>query len=203
MSQHHNHDDDYDEKIEKMLSLTASAAKGLIPVGQISLTLSQIANGNLAPPEARDLARTLNRILNGERDPIALVEDLIPEFAELVWETLEAIEAPLPDLEEDEEEEREEITFEQLVEKVAEACTGEVMLWQRLWDFTEELSTDERVPPDIQALGRVLRKILAGERQKHVLDELLSPQHRWAVEQLLDWLLEQAATPDIPQKENG
>jgi|GEM_PF-1624798 len=203
MSQHHNHDDDYDEKIEKMLSLTASAAKGLIPVGQISLTLSQIANGNLAPPEARDLARTLSRILNGERDPIALVEDLIPEFAELVWETLEAIEAPLPDLEEDEEEEREEITFEQLVEKVAEACTGEVMLWQRLWDFTEELSTDERVPPDIQALGRVLRKILAGERQKHVLDELLSPQHRWAVEQLLDWLLEQAATPDIPQKENG
>lgn len=200
MSEHHHHDDDYDEKIEKMLSLTVSAAKGLVPTGQIDLTLIQIANGNLAPPEARDLARTCTRILNGERDPIALVEDLIPEFAELVWEALEAIEAPLP--EEDEAEgEREEISFEQLVEKVAEACTGEVMLWQQLWDFTEELTTDERIPADIQALGGVLRKILAGERQKHVLDEL-SPEHRWAVEQLLDWLLEQAATPKTEEVES-
>ena len=193
MSEHHQHDDDYDEKIEKMVSLTVSAAKGLVPVGQISLPLAQIANGKLAPPEARDLARTLTRILNGERDPIALVEDLTPEFAELVWEVLEEIENPLP--ENEAEEEREEISFEELVEKVAEACTGQMMLWQRLWDFTEELTTDERVPADIQTLGRVLRKILAGERQKHVLGEL-SPEHRWAVEQLLDWLLEQAVAPE-------
>jgi hypothetical protein len=33
-----------------------------------------------------------------------------------------------------------------------------------------------------------LRKILAGERQKFILDEL-APEHRWAVEQLLDWLM--------------
>ena len=192
MSQHHPHDDNTEEKIEKMVSLTVSAARGEIPATQISIPLAQIAAGELAPPEARALARSLSRILTGERDPLALVEELTPEYAEVIWEALDAIETPLA--EEEEEEEREEITFEQLLEKVAEACTGEVVLWQRLWDFTEELATDERVPPDAQALGRVLRKILAGERQKYVLDEL-SPQHRGAVEQLLDWLVGQSVEP--------
>lgn len=191
MSQQPQRDDDYNEKIEKMISSTVSAAKGLSPSVEISMLLIRIAEGNLAPPEARELARTCTRIINGERDPIALVQDLTPEFAELVWEALDVIEAPLPETDEGEPE---EITFEQLVEKVGQACTGDVMLWQRLWDFTEELSTDERMPPDIQALGSVLRRILAGERQKHVLDDL-SPEHRWAVEQLLDWLMSQAVEP--------
>ncbi len=196
MSEHQSLDDNYDEKIEKMVSLTVSAAKGVIPEAQISLPLAQIANGDLAPFEARELAQTLSRILKGERDPLALVESLTPEFTEMIWEALAEIESPSPEL--DDEEEREEIVFEQLIEKVAEACAGEVMLWQRLWDFTEELTTDERVPSEIQVLGAVLRKILAGERQKHVLDEL-SPEHRWAVEQLLDWLNEQAVEPGITQ----
>lgn len=188
----HPHDETYDEKIEKMVTMTVAAARGIVPMSQVALPLAQIANGDLAPPEARALARALTRILRGERDPIALVEELTSEFAETVWETLEQIEAPLP--EEEEEEEREEITFEQLIEKVAEACTGEAMLWQRLWDFTGELAADERLSPDIRSLGTVLRKILAGERQKHVLDGL-SPEHRWAVEQLLDWLRQQAVEP--------
>lgn len=192
MSEQHHHDDDYDEKIEKMVSLTVSAATGKIPVSQISIPLAQIAAGDLAPPEARALARSLSRVLNGERDPIALVEELPPELAEIVWGALDEIENPVDDEEEDE---REEITFEELVEKVAAACTGEVALWQQLWDFTEELTTDNRVPPDVQALGQVLRKILAGERQKHVLDEL-SDEHRWAVEQLLDWLVGQSVAPE-------
>ncbi len=185
------HDEDYDEKIEKMISLTVSAAREEIPLNQIALPLVQIAQGELAPPEAKALAHALTRILNGERDPIALVEEVTPAFAELIWEALEEIEAPRPD---PNELEREEITFETLVEKVAEACTGEVALWQRLWDFTEELAEDEQVPAEIQALGRVLRKILAGERQKHILAEL-EPEHRWAVEQLLDWLRERAMEP--------
>ncbi len=198
MNEQHHHDDNYDEKIEKMVSLTVSATRGVTPSAAIAMTLAQIANGTLAPPEARDLARTCSRILNGERDPIALVEDLLPEFAELIWEALDEIETPLPDWN---DEEREEISFEQLIEKVAQACTGEGVLWGQLWDFTEEITTDERVPPEIQALGSVLRRILAGERQKHVLDDL-SPEHRWAVEQLLDWLMEQAVEPG-EMKENN
>ncbi len=78
---------------------------------------------------------------------------------------------------------------------MAEACSGQVLVWQRLWDFTEELMTDERVSEEIRTLGAVLRKILAGERQKHILAEL-SPEHRWAVEEMLDWLMAQAVEPE-------
>jgi hypothetical protein len=186
-----HHADNYGEKIEKMVTLTISAAKGLAPIGQVMLPIAQIARSPLAPPEARDLAEALSRILRGERDPIALVEKLTPEFTEIVWEALEQIEAPLPAWD---EAGREALTFEQLIEKVAEACTGEVMLWQRLWTFTGELAADTTLPPEVQALGQALRRILAGERQKYVLDEL-SPQHRWAIEQLLDWLVAQSTVP--------
>jgi hypothetical protein len=185
------HDDNDEEKIEKMVTMTVAAAKGIVPLVQVALPLAQIANSPLAPPEARELAKSLSQLLKGERDPIALVQNLSPELAERVWEALEQIEAPLP---EPEGLVREGLSFEQLVEKVAEACTGELMLWQQLWRFTEELAADERLPADIRALGRALRKILAGERQKHVLDEV-SAQHRWALEQLLDWLNAQSISP--------
>jgi len=174
------------EKIEKMVSLTIAAARGLTPVGQVLLPLAQIAGSDLAPPDARALARALARVINGERDPVALAEDLTPAYAEQLWEVLDQIEVPAPA---EAEAARQGVSFEELIEKVAEACSGEVLLWQRLWDFTEELSTDERLPADMRALGTVLRKILAGERQKHVLAEL-SPAHRPAVAQLLDWLIQ-------------
>jgi hypothetical protein len=191
MNQVNHHDDTYEEKIEKMATMTVAAAKGIVPVGQVSLPLAQIARGDLAPPEARALARALLRILQGERDPIALAQELPPDLAELLWETLERIEAPLPA---EDTAERTAFTFEELVEKVAAACTGEIALWQQLWIFTGELAGDERLSPDIRTLGTVLRKILAGERQKHILDDL-STEHRWAVAQLLDWLREQTAEP--------
>jgi hypothetical protein len=193
MSEHHRDDDNYDEKIEKMVSLTVSAASGTVPDAQIRMTLAQIAAGTLAPPQARDLAKSLLRLLSGERDPIDLVEDLTPELAEVVWEALAELEAaPAAGAEEPEE-----ITFEQLVEKVAAACMGDVMLWQRLWDFTEELAADEQNPSTVRALGVVLRKILAGERQRHVLDEL-DPDYRGAVAQLLDLLNERTIEPEQP-----
>jgi hypothetical protein len=184
-------DDNYAEKIEKLVAMTVAAAKGIVPVGQVALPIAQIANGNVAPPEVRDFARTLSRILTGERDPLQLVEQLTPEFAEIVWDTLEQIEAPLPEAD---PAEPVALTFEELVEKVAEACSGEVMLWQQLWHFTHKLAHDNSLPPEIQTLGSVLRRILAGERQKYILDEL-SLDHRWAIEQLLDWLIERAVEP--------
>lgn len=191
MNDEQPHHDPDQEKIEKMVTMTVAAAKGIAPLGQVALPLAQIARSPLAPPEARDFAQALSRILQGERDPIALVEKLTPDYAEMIWETLAQIEAPLPELA---EERRAPFTFEQLVEKVAEACSGEVMLWQQLWDFTGELAADERMSPQIRTLGSALRKILAGERQTHIL-ETLSVEHRWAVEQLLAWLNEQAVAP--------
>jgi hypothetical protein len=187
----HPPDDNRAEKIEKLVAMTVAAAKGIVPVGQVALPIAQIANGTLAPPEVRDFARALSRILTGERDSLQLVEQLTPEFAEIIWDTLEQIEAPLPEVD---QAEPVALTFEELVEKVAEACSGEVMLWQQLWHFTHQLAHDNRLPPEIQTLGSVLRRILAGERQKHILDEL-SPDHRWAIEQLLDWLIERAVEP--------
>jgi hypothetical protein len=187
----HPPDDDHAEKIEKLVTMTVAAAKGIVPVGQVALPIAQIANGNIAPPEVRDFARSLSRILTGERDPLQLVEQLTPAFAEIIWDTLEQIEAPLAEAG---QVEPVAFTFEELVEKVAEACSGEVMLWQQLWHFTQELAHDNRLPPEIQTLGSVLRRILAGERQKYILDEL-SPDHRWAIEQLLDWLIERAVEP--------
>ncbi|MBI1878530.1 MAG: hypothetical protein HYR94_09935 [Chloroflexi bacterium] len=183
--------DEHAEKIEKMVAMTVAAAKGIVPVGQVVLPMAQIANGNLAPPAVRDFARALSHILQGERDPLKLVEALTPEFSEIIWDTLDQIEAPLPEAG---QADLVGLTFEELVEKVAEACSGEVMLWQQLWNFTQTLASDDSLPPEIQALGAVLRRILAGERQKFILDEL-APQHRWAIEQLLDWLIEQAVEP--------
>lgn len=186
------HENDDSEKIEKMVTMTVGAVKGIVPIGQVIFPIGQISQSPLAPPEARDFAKALTLILQGERDPISLVEELTPEFAEVIWETLAQIEAPLP--EEDDDEEREAITFEALIEKVAQACTGEMMLWQRLWDFTAELMEDEELEPEIRTLGTVLRKILAGERQSYLLDDL-AEEHRWAVAEMLAWLNAQAATP--------
>jgi hypothetical protein len=184
-------DENYDEKIEKMVTMTVAAAKGIVPLGQIALPIAQISQSHLAPPEARDFAKALTRILQGERDPLTLVEDLTPTLAEAVWDTLAQIEEPLPEWD---EVEREALTFEQLIEKVAEACTGEVMLWQQLWTFTQELEADLRLAPEIRTLGAVLQKILAGERQAYLLDELAA-EHHWAVAELLAWLNERAVAP--------
>lgn len=186
-------DSETQEKIEKMVTMTVAAAKGIVPMGQVALPLAQIARSPLAPPEARDLAKSLARILQGERDPIVLVETLSPHYAEVIWEAIEQIETPLPV---EETLERTPLTFEQLIEKVAQACTGELLLWQRLWDLTGELAGDPHFTPEMQALGTALRKILAGERQSHLLAEL-APEHRWAVDQLLVWLREQAVDPSI------
>jgi hypothetical protein len=187
----HLPDDTYIEKIEKMVTMTVAAAKGIVPVGQVALPLAQIANGDLAPPEARAFARALSRILQGERDPANLVTELTLELAEVLRDTLAQIDAPLPEAD---EAEPVGLTFEELVEKVAEACSGEVMLWQQLWSLTQQLADDSSLPPEIRSLGAVLRRILAGERQTFILDEL-APEHRWAVEQLLDWLNRRAVTP--------
>jgi hypothetical protein len=182
-------------KIEKMVAMTIAAAKGIVPVGQVILPLTQIAQGQAAPPEIRNLAQALVRLIQGERDALKLAEALTPALTELIWEALDQIEAPWPEAV---PAEFVALTFEQLLEKVAEACSGELLLWQQLWTLTQQLAADTTLPPEIQHLGAVLRRILAGERQKFILDDL-APEHRWAVEQLLDWLSVRTITPTPPQ----
>ena len=84
----HLPDDNHAEKIEKMVTMTVAAAKGIVPVGQVALPMAQIARGNLAPPEIRDFAQVLSRILKGERDPVRLVEDYLrslPKSSGIPW----------------------------------------------------------------------------------------------------------------------
>jgi hypothetical protein len=179
----------YEERVEKLVSLTVAAAKEIIPLNQIRLLLLQITNGDAAPSEIRAFTRVLLKVLRGERDA-EIGSHLPPDLAHSVKETIEQIEAPLPEI----EAEVEGLTLEQLLERIAEACQGNIILWQQLWDFTEILEKAETTPPDIQLLAVVLRKILAGERQNHVT-ESLPTELAEPVRDLLNWLRRQASPP--------
>lgn len=187
--EHHPQEDDasYEERVEKLVTMTVGAAKGIIPPGQISLLLLQIANGTAAPPEIRAFTLVLLQLIKGERDP-DIGSHLPPGLAEATKEAIDRIEAPLPV---EDEGEAEGLTLSELLERVGEACTGNVILWQQLWDFTETLETAPTTPPDIKTLAVVLRKILAGERQKHIV-EVLPPQLAEPVSLLLDQLVQQS-----------
>lgn len=187
--EHHLQEDDasYEERVEKLVTMTVGAAKGIIPPGQISLLLLHIANGTAAPPEIRAFTRVLLRLIKGERDP-DIGSHLPAALAEAIKETIDRIEAPLPV---EDEGEVEGLTLLELLERVGEACTGNVILWQQLWGFTETLETAPATPPDIQTLAVVLRKILAGERQKHIV-EVLPPELAEPVSLLLDQLVQQS-----------
>jgi hypothetical protein len=189
----HDHDDEasYEEKVEKLVGLTVAAVKEIVPPGQVRMLLLQIANSTAAPPEIRNFTHVLLKLLSGDRDQASLIADLPDNLALAVEEAITRIEAPLPT---DQAEEAEGLTFEALLERVAEACQGNMIIWQQLWNFTEDLEKAETTPPAIRNLAVVLRKILAGERQPHVTDtlpaELAAP-----VNDLLTWLRQQSASP--------
>ena len=184
-------DEDYEERVEKLVALTVGVAKGVIPAGQVSLLMYQIAHGSVAPPEIREFVRCLIQITKGERDP-KMGADLPPHLAAAVRQTLEQIAAPWPETDGDEVE-TEGLTLLELLERVGEACTGNLQLWQQLWAFTEQLETDPTTPPEIKTLAVVLRKILAGERQSHLLEDL-PPDVAASVKLLLDRLRQLSAS---------
>ena len=204
--EHHNHDrnlhndegyqDDsdysYEERVEKLVAMTVGVAKGIIPTGQITLLMLQIANGTVAPPEIRAFTRILLKIIKGERNP-KIGAHLPADLAKAVEKAIDQIEAPLPEPSAAEAE-VEELTLLKLLERIGEACTGNVMLWQQLWNFTETLKNAPTTPPDIKALGSVLQKILAGERQKQVT-EALPTELAAPINELLDQLLRQSSIP--------
>ena len=195
----HEHDEDsYEERVEKLVMLTVGVVKEILPAGQVSLLFYQIAQGTVAPPEIRSFVQVLLQIMRGQRDSDAGAH-LPPELAQAVVETIERIEAPLST---DEapvtDEEAEGLTLIELLERVGEACSGNVALWQQLWHFTEQLETEPTTPPDIKALALVLRKILAGERQRHITEDL-PPELAGPVVALLEELLQQAVAPPPAQ----
>ena len=189
---HQDEEHSYQERVEKLAMMTVGVTKGIVPSGQITLLMHQIANGTVAPPEIRAFTQVLLQIIQGERNPD--VGNHLPEpLAQVVQETIAQIEAPLPEPEPDQVQ-AEGLTLLELLERVGEACTGNAGLWQQLWNFTEQLESAPTTPPEIRELAVVLRKILAGERQQHVLDDLPADLAE-PVAHLLEQLLAQSAVP--------
>jgi hypothetical protein len=191
---HLHNEDSYEERVEKLVMLTVGVAKDILPAGQIGLLFYQIAHGTIAPPEIRSFVKVLIQITQGERDPDAGAH-LPSDLAQAVKETIERIEAP-PAVGEASvaEPETEGLTLIELLERVGEACGGNVALWQQLWRFTEQLESEPTTPPNIKALALVLRKILAGERQSCITEDL-PPELAGPVNVLLEALLKQAVSP--------
>jgi len=186
------HSESYEERVEKLVMLTVGVAKGIIPTGQMTLLLHQIAHGAVAPPEIREFAKVLIQITKGERDP-AIGAHLPSDLAEAIKDTIARVEAPLPDAG-SEDAAGEELTLLELLQRVGEACLGDIQLWQQLWDFSQTLQEQDTTPPEIKTLAEVIRKILAGERQQHITADL-PPQLAEPVNLLLAQLLQHAVSP--------
>ena len=192
-SQHSRPEPDHssdEERIEKLVAMTVAAAKEIIPPGQVMLPLLQIANSNLAPPEIKAFAGVLIQLLKGNHSPDQ-VAGLPPHLRQAVADTVARINAPLPP-DDHSGPQREGLSLPELLERVAQACAGNLLLWQQLWTFTEELEATPSTPPDIKTLAGVLRKILAGERQQHITAGL-PPELAGPVNHLLNRLLDHSA----------
>jgi hypothetical protein len=112
----------------------------------------------------RDLVAVLRRILDGERDPNALLAGLDDADTIIAGDVLQAlgveVSAPPP------AEEAQGMTLDALLDLVAQACRPDAPagLAEQLHALTRGISTDASMPDDIRALGRVLNAILSGER---------------------------------------
>jgi tetratricopeptide (TPR) repeat protein len=60
--------------------------------------------------------------------------------------------------------------LDQLLDAVINACQSDAELGEQLFDFTRDLAADPAQPPDLRALGRVLQRVLAGERAPDLSD---------------------------------
>ena len=69
---------------------------------------------------------------------------------------------------------------------VAQACQGDVALGRQLSQLTQQMAGDPNQPQEHRALGRVLTRILAGERQPDL--SALPPELAQAVQEMLDSL---------------
>lgn len=181
-----------EERIEKLVTMTVAAAKGIVPPGQVMLPLLQIANSKLAPPEIRTFAGVLIQLLKGNHAP-DLATGLPSHLRQAVSNAVARINAPLPPNDHSGPQ-REGVSLPELLERVGQACAGNLLLWQQLWAFTEELEAAPTTPPDIRTLAVALRKILAGERQPRVTAGL-PPELARPVNHLLARLLNQSPPP--------
>ena len=115
----------------------------------------------------RNLAATLGRILAGERAPEKLLPGLDATDTFIVAEVLRGLGVEISGAQEPEAERQAGMALDNLLDLVAAAVRPDAPpgLAEQLHAATHTMSTDPNAPPEIRALGRVLNRLLSGERE--------------------------------------
>ena len=147
-------------------------------------------------PDWAQLIPALRRILAGERDEAALTGGLDRIDAAIVRKVLEELVglAGGGTTEADDADEGTEgtdggpggqqgVTLEQLLGLVARALSGDHALGAQLFPAVQHMAADPAAPPALRALGRVLQRLLAGDRSPDL--SALPPELAAAVRAML------------------
>ncbi|MBI5029814.1 MAG: hypothetical protein HZB51_04755 [Chloroflexi bacterium] len=139
----------------------------------------------------RPLINTLRRILNGEREPEALLANIDDTDMLIVTDILRALGVDpraLPTLPGDEpdDDDGEMLSLQDFLGLVTQACKPDAPpgLKEQLQNATQGMLVQPDNPPELKQLARVLQAILAGDRNPDLLT--LDPQLIGPVRQILD-----------------
>ena len=133
---------------------------------QLSRTLDQMSRKD----DWRALADALRRILNGERDPIALFASLDDTDALIAGDVLRALGVEVPLM--GDEDGGDMVTLDDFLSMIVAACQPDAPdgLAEQLLGATHGMAAQPTAPAGMRELGRVLNAILSGERNPDLAD---------------------------------
>ena len=120
----------------------------------------------------RALADALRRILNGERDPIALFAGLDDTDALIAGDVLRALGVEVPLM--GDEDGGDMVTLDDFLSMIVAACQPDAPegLTEQLLGATRGMAAQPTAPTGMRELGRALNAILSGERHPNLADLL-------------------------------
>ncbi len=132
----------------------------------------------------RALADALRRIVNGERDPVALFASLDDTDALIAGDVLRALGVEVPLM--GDEDGGDMVTLDDFLSMIAAACQPDAPdgLAEQLLGATRGMAAQPNAPAGMRELGRVLNAILSGERDPDLAD--LPPDLVGKVRKLLE-----------------
>ncbi len=174
------------EQWEPVIDVIVTVAEAGVPLPEgLDAFLGQIG----VRDDWRALVPVLRRILAGERDPQALLPGLDATDTVIAGEVLRGlgVETGVPRLLEPEDEaEGEPMDLDDLFDLVAQACRPDAPpgLGEQLHAITHKIARDPDAPAELQALCRVLNRVLSGERDPDLSD--LPPRLAQGARRMLD-----------------
>jgi hypothetical protein len=149
-------------------------------VARLSPTLDQMSRKD----DWRALADALRRILNGERDPVALFAGLDDTDALIADDVLRALGVEVPLI--GDEDSGDMVTLDDFLSMIAAACQPDAPdgLADQLLGATRGMAAQATAPTGMRELGRVLNAILSGDRNPDLAD--LPPDLADKVRKLLE-----------------